>query len=124
MFLSELIAEDRIRKAIEEGQFEDLEGKGKPLPPDEAAHLPAEIRLAYRMLKSGGYIDDPRTLEREIVRVQDLLQHLEDESERYRQMQKLEALAFRMERLTGKRVELAEDYYDSVVQRVRVESKD
>ncbi|GAB7021453.1 DUF1992 domain-containing protein [Salidesulfovibrio brasiliensis] len=123
MFLSEVIAEDRIRKALEQGQFENLEGMGKPLPHDEAAHLPPEIRLAYRMLKTSGYIDDPKALEKEIVRVQDLLEHLEDESERYRQMQKLEVLTMRMERVTGRPVRLDDDYYDRVVHRVRVSEK-
>lgn len=120
MFLSEIIAEDRIRKAIKEGKFDNLEGMGRPLPPDEAADMPPDVRLAFRMLKTSGYIDDERALRKEINRVHDLLEHLEDESERYRQMQKLEVLTMRMERIGGRPVRLEDDYYPQVVRRVRV----
>lgn len=47
--------EEHIRKAIEEGQFDNLPGKGKPLKLDENPHESPEWRLTYIMLKNSGF---------------------------------------------------------------------
>lgn len=47
--------EDHIRKAMEEGQFDDLPGKGKPLRLDENPLEDPEWRMAYHVLKNGGF---------------------------------------------------------------------
>ena len=47
--------EDHIRKAMEEGKFDDLPGKGKPLNLDDNPHADPEWQLAHHMLKSSGY---------------------------------------------------------------------
>jgi DnaJ homolog subfamily C member 28 len=48
-------SDDQIRKAIEEGQFDNLPGKGKPLNLDENVHEDPEWRMAYHVLKNAGY---------------------------------------------------------------------
>jgi DnaJ homolog subfamily C member 28 len=48
-------ADDQIRRAMEEGQFEDLPGKGRPLKLDENPYEDAEWRLAHHMLQESGY---------------------------------------------------------------------
>jgi DnaJ family protein C protein 28 len=47
--------EEQIRKAIQEGQFADLSGKGKPLPVDDNPYADPEWRLAHHMLKTSGF---------------------------------------------------------------------
>jgi DnaJ family protein C protein 28 len=47
--------EDHIRKAIEEGKFDDLPGKGKPIPWDENSFVEEEWQLAFRMLRDSGF---------------------------------------------------------------------
>jgi DnaJ homolog subfamily C member 28 len=47
--------EDHIRRAIEDGQFDDLPGKGKPLKLDENPFEDPEWRLANKILKDAGY---------------------------------------------------------------------
>lgn len=47
--------EEHIRKALEEGQFKDLPGKGKPLSLDDNPHEDPEWRLAHHMLRNSGY---------------------------------------------------------------------
>jgi len=47
--------DELIRKAIEDGKFDNLSGKGKPLNLDENPHEDPEWRLAYRMLRQSGY---------------------------------------------------------------------
>jgi hypothetical protein len=56
------IAERRIEQAQREGVFDDLPGKGQPLPPDRFADLPQEIRLAARVLANSGYAPEEVTL--------------------------------------------------------------
>lgn len=121
-FVSQVIAEERIRRALEEGKFENLEGMGKPLPPDEAENLPAELRMAYRVLRSGGYVPAEVAEEQEIVRTIDLLAAMEDEEERYRQMQKLNVMIMKMNERRGRPVSLEaeDDYYRRIVEKVRV----
>ncbi len=63
--------EEHLRKAMEEGKFDDLPGKGKPLKLEaDNPHADPEWELAYRMLKEAGYslpwIETIRDIEREI----------------------------------------------------------
>jgi len=47
--------EDAIQKAMDEGKFDDLPGKGKPLQWDENPNENPEWALAHHILKSSGY---------------------------------------------------------------------
>jgi DnaJ homolog subfamily C member 28 len=47
--------EDHIDKAIQEGKFENLPGKGKPLNLDENPLADPEWRMAHHMIQSSGY---------------------------------------------------------------------
>jgi DnaJ family protein C protein 28 len=47
--------EEHIRKAIEDGQFDDLPGKGKPIRWDENPFVEADWQLAFRMLRDAGF---------------------------------------------------------------------
>jgi DnaJ family protein C protein 28 len=48
--------EEQLRKAIEEGKFDNLPGKGKPLHLDDInPHSDADWELAYHILKENGY---------------------------------------------------------------------
>lgn len=62
--------EEHIRKAIEEGKFNDLPGKGKPLQLDDNPHEDEQWRLAYHILREGGFslpwIETIKDIERDI----------------------------------------------------------
>ncbi len=47
--------EDHIRKAMEEGKFDDLPGKGKPIRWDENPFVGEDWQMAYRMLHEAGF---------------------------------------------------------------------
>ena len=47
--------EEHIRKALAEGKFDDLPGKGQPLRLDENPHEDPEWRLAFHLLRESGY---------------------------------------------------------------------
>jgi DnaJ family protein C protein 28 len=47
--------DDHIRKAIEEGKFDNLPGKGQPLRWEQDANEDPDWRLAYHLLRSNGF---------------------------------------------------------------------
>jgi DnaJ family protein C protein 28 len=48
--------EELLRKAMQEGKFNDLPGKGKPLKKEETnPHADPDWELAYHMLREAGY---------------------------------------------------------------------
>lgn len=53
-----VIAEARIREAEKRGEFDNLPGKGLPLDLDADANIPEELRMAYKLLKNGGYLQE------------------------------------------------------------------
>jgi hypothetical protein len=58
MFAFERIAEEKIREAIAAGEFERLPGKGKPLSLDDYFSVRPEERMAYLVLKNGGFLPE------------------------------------------------------------------
>ena len=47
--------EELIQRAIQEGKFSDLPGKGKPLRLDENPHADPDWQLAYHLLKENSF---------------------------------------------------------------------
>ena len=45
------IVEERIRIAQKKGDFENLDGSGKPLKIDDDSHIPEDLRLALERHK-------------------------------------------------------------------------
>ena len=62
--------EEHIRQAMQEGKFDDLPGKGKPLSLDENPHADPEWQLAFHMLKDAGFtlpwIEDLKEIEADL----------------------------------------------------------
>jgi hypothetical protein len=50
--------DDLIREAMARGEFDNLPGAGKPLPPPDDAHTPEHLRLAHRLLRDNGLAPD------------------------------------------------------------------
>ena len=69
--------EDRIRRAQEEGLFDNLSGKGKPFRLDQNPHEDPDWSLAYHMLRSSGYtlpwIEELREIESELGKVREAI---------------------------------------------------
>lgn len=63
------IAEQRIREAIEQGHFENLSNAGQRLDLDEYFNAPAELRMAYSILKNANCAPVEVELMREIERL-------------------------------------------------------
>jgi hypothetical protein len=68
----ETLVEQRIQKAQQEGVFDNLEGRGKPLV-FEDQNVPEELRLAHKILKNAGFLPPEVDLRKRITQVEQLL---------------------------------------------------
>jgi hypothetical protein len=51
----ESLVDQKIREAMEQGEFDDLPGKGKPIDTSENPFEDPELRMAHRMLRNAGF---------------------------------------------------------------------
>ncbi|WLR47868.1 DUF1992 domain-containing protein [Halobacillus litoralis] len=72
------LVEEQIKQSMKKGDFDNLPGKGKPLPKDEFAHLPPELRNSYRILKNANMLPEEMILKKEMVEIEDLLAEIKD----------------------------------------------
>ncbi|TVM35845.1 DUF1992 domain-containing protein [Oceanidesulfovibrio marinus] len=124
-WILEKVAEDKIQRAIDEGQFEKLPGMGKPLEMEDTSWVPEELRMAYKILKNSGHVPKEVEERKELNNLVEALENCEDEQERYRQMRKLNAMVTRVNasRTTPVRVDVEDAYYEKIVERVRLYGK-
>ena len=73
MIALDALAEERIREALERGEFEDLPGAGRPLDLEDDALVPEELRAAYRLLRNAGFVPTELEASRELRDVEALL---------------------------------------------------
>ena len=125
MYAFHLIAEKRIKKAIQQGQFDNLPGKGKPLVFEDDSMIPEDLRMAYKILKNAGFLPPELQTEKEIKQAVDLLESLDDEKQRYRQVTKLNVIVTKMNMMRKRPVnlEVNQFYYRKIVERVKVRKK-
>jgi hypothetical protein len=88
----ERLAEERIREAMERGEFDDLPLAGKPLPLESNDFVPEDLRLAYKILKDGGFLPPEMQLRKEIVSLRELLSTVDDDVERLKLGRKINDL--------------------------------
>ena len=76
------IAEQRILEAQREGAFDNLPGRGKPLELEDLSWVPEDLRIGYHVLKNAHVLPPEVELLKDIHSLEDLLKHVEDETER------------------------------------------
>ena len=116
----ERIAEERIREAMQRGEFQNLPGSGQPLELEEDRHIPDDLRLAYKVLKNADCLPPELELKKEIKTAEELLVSLEHESEKYRQIKKINYLVMKLNAMRKGSVQWEEKqrYYEKIVDRV------
>ncbi len=120
------IAEERIREAQEQGAFDDLPGKGEPLPEVDESGIPEELRMAYHVLKNANCLPPEVEERKQIATLCELLDEESDEQMRVQQMRKLEVLVVRCKMRQGRNLALhaADDaYLDKILDKIRVYRK-
>jgi len=95
----EKIIEERILKAQKRGDFDNLEGTGKPIRIKDDRHIPEDLRLAYKILKNADCLPPEIEMKKEIQRTEDLLVGIKDTAEKYRVLKKLNFLILKLNSL-------------------------
>lgn len=82
----EKFIEKQIREAMERGEFDNLEGSGKPIDLSAYFATPEDVRLGHKLLKDANIIPEELELlkEAEDLRTQLALCKTEDEKRRVR----------------------------------------
>lgn len=116
----EKVVEERIRCAQRSGAFNNLSGSGKPLPPDDLANVPVDLRMAYRMLRNAECLPPEIEMKKEIDRIEELLENMPDTEQKYRTLKRLNFLIMKLNTSRGASVlsELPQHYADRVVGRM------
>lgn len=83
------IAEQRIREAVERGEFDNLEGRGKPIVFEDETWIPEDLRPAYRILRNAGCLPQELELRREVMNLRRLLETIDDDKERVKKIREL-----------------------------------
>ncbi len=78
----ERIAEQRIADAIENGAFDDLPGRGKPLELEDLSLVPEDLRASYCLLKNANVLPEEMILKKELLTLGDLIRACQDPAER------------------------------------------
>ena len=76
------IVEERIQQAQEDGVFDNLPGKGKPLKLDDDSFVPEDLRLTYKILKNSNCLPVEIELRKQIFNLRELLSAAVDEESR------------------------------------------
>ena len=121
----EKIIESRIKKAQEQGAFENLPGSGEPLHFEDDRHIPEELRMAYKVLKNADCLPPEIQLRKEIERTEDLLSDMTDTKQKYRTIKKLNYLILKVNAMRGANAahDIPQRYYSEVVERLGTEKK-
>lgn len=104
MDLFSRIAEDKIKEAIKNKEFENLPGLGKPMDlKDDLPGMSAEMKMGYRILKNAGYIPENVDLRKEMITLNDLISVATDDNEIARLQEKLTRKQLQFEKVMQQR---------------------
>jgi hypothetical protein len=78
------LVEQKIREAQEAGEFDDLEGAGRPVNLEAYFNTPEEMRAGYALLKNAGVLPQEAVVIKELNEAAARLEACQDETERER----------------------------------------
>lgn len=113
------IAEERIRRAMEEGAFDNLKGAGRPLMFEDETWVPEDLRLTYRVLKNAGCIPPELKKRQGILNLRELISTIDDDKERLRKLRELNFRIMELNLMRGKPLFLEgfPDYEERVIEK-------
>jgi hypothetical protein len=116
----EKLIESRIKKAQQEGAFENLPGTGQPLPLEDDRHIPEDLRMAYKVLKNADCLPPEVQLRKEIRTTEDLLAGMTDTVQKYRTLKRLNFLILKLNALRDGNAafDIPQRYFGEVVERL------
>ncbi len=100
------IAEQRIREAIENGEFDNLEGMGKPIAFEDEIWIPEDLRPVYRVLRNSGCIPPELELRKEVLSLRELMNTIDNDIDRLKKIRELNFRLLKLNELRKKPLEL------------------
>ena len=97
-----IVSEDKIRKAIKEGDFENLPGLGKPQRLEDLSTIPENLRIAYKVMKNAGMLEETE-IRKDLMSIEDLIEACQDEEERVVLTKRLNEKLLRLNQVMKKR---------------------
>lgn len=117
----EALVEQRIKKAQEDGEFDHLEGKSKPLK-FEDLNVPQDLRLAHKILKNSGFLPPEVELKKKISQTEQLLEIAQiDSPEKVKIQKKLNYLFIKLNTIRGDRPcspMLSDIYRENIIKKI------
>lgn len=80
----EKFIDDQIKKAMADGEFDDLPGRGQPIDLEAYFQTPEDLRLCYSMLKNANFLPEEMQMLKNIEALRERLAVCTDEAERRR----------------------------------------
>ena len=113
------IVEERILTAQKKGVFENLPGSGKPMVFENNHFVREELRLAYKILKNADCVPPEIELKKEIKQTEDLLAGMQETSEKYSMLKKLNFLIMKLNSARNTLVthEMPQQYSEKLAER-------
>jgi len=87
------LVERKIQKAMAEGGFDNLPGKGKPIDLKHYYDVPEHLRIAYHMMKDSGYIPEEVRLKKEMEILKEKIKNCRSNEDKQKLMQELNELS-------------------------------
>jgi hypothetical protein len=78
----EIIAENKIREALDNGELDNLSLSGQPLDLDDGQFVPLHLRLSQKILRNAGYLPPVLQLKKDILQLSERLAEATDECAR------------------------------------------
>ncbi|MCM3618636.1 DUF1992 domain-containing protein [Sutcliffiella horikoshii] len=115
------LTDEKIRKAYEDGEFENLPGYGKHLELEDLSNVPPEMRMAYKMMKNAGMMEEQQ-VRTEIEYLEDLIKGAHSDVEEARLNQRLSEKQLRLQQIIQKKKKEAnsavfKNYQDQIMKR-------
>lgn len=112
------IVEQKIRAALERGELADLPGQGRPLDLPADPLVPEDLRVAYRILKNGGFVPPELEVRNEIYDLEQLIRGMDTGPERSKALRKLHLLNTQLAASQrGGNLQVEAEYYAKLVER-------
>jgi len=114
------IAEQQIREAIENGEFDKLQGMGKSFAFEDETWIPEEVRPVYRVLRNSGCIPPELELRKEVLTLRELISTIDDDRERLKKIRELNFKLLKLNELRRRPLEFdaLPEYEDKICKKI------
>ncbi len=114
------IAEQRMREAMERGEFDNLPFHGQPIIPEDLSGIPEPLRMGYKVLKNAGILPPEMQLKKEILTLRHLLDACEDADEQQRMLTKMNEMVLRFNMMMERQQQTAvhRQYHTQIMKRL------